>query len=41
LPDSYLRYIVNAMREAFDLPGVPIRITLRAGTNPYAKKKPA
>jgi GTPase len=40
LPDSYLRYIVNAMREAFDLPGVPIRITLRGGTNPYAKKKP-
>ena len=40
LPDTYLRYIVNAMRESFDLPGVPIRIALRGGENPYAKKKP-
>jgi GTP-binding protein len=37
LPDSYVRYLVNGLREAFDLPGVPIRLNLRKGTNPYAK----
>jgi GTP-binding protein len=36
LPDSYLRYLVNGLREAFDLPGVPIRLHLRKGDNPYA-----
>jgi GTP-binding protein len=38
LPTSYKRYIVNALREAFDLGGVPIRLFLRKGRNPYAKK---
>ena len=37
LPDSYVRYLVNGLREAFDLPGVPIRLNLRKGKNPYAK----
>ncbi|MBM3543881.1 MAG: ribosome biogenesis GTPase Der [Alphaproteobacteria bacterium] len=37
LPDSYVRYLVNALRESFDMPGVPIRINLRKGANPYAK----
>lgn len=37
LPDSYLRYLVNGLREVFDLPGVPIRIYLRKGANPYAE----
>jgi GTP-binding protein len=37
LPRSYTRYVVNGLREAFDLPGVPIRISLRTGENPYAK----
>jgi len=36
VPESYLRYITNALRETFDLPGVPIRITLRQKDNPYA-----
>jgi len=36
LPDSYRRYLVNGLRERFDLPGVPIRIMLRRGNNPYA-----
>jgi len=36
LPDSYVRYLVNGLREAFDLPGVPIRLNLRKGKNPYA-----
>ena len=35
LPKSYTRYLVNGLREAFDLPGVPIRISLRTGKNPY------
>jgi GTP-binding protein len=37
LPDSYRRYLVNSLREAFDLPGVPIRMMLRKGENPYAR----
>jgi GTP-binding protein len=37
LPDSYRRYLVNSLREAFDLPGVPIRLMLRKGDNPYAR----
>ncbi len=36
--DSYLRYLENALRDDFDLPGTPIRITLRKGKNPYAGK---
>jgi GTP-binding protein len=35
LPDSYLRYLTNSLRAAFDLPGVPIRLLLRTGKNPY------
>ena len=38
LPDSYRRYLVNLLREKFDLPGVPIRMMLRKGENPYADK---
>lgn len=38
LPESYLRYITNGLREAFSLPGVPIRLTLREKGNPYADK---
>ena len=29
LPDSYIRYVVNDLREQFDLEGVPIRMTVR------------
>ncbi len=36
LPNFYRRYLVNALREAFDLPGTPIRMMLRQGKNPYA-----
>ena len=39
LPKSYLRYLTNSLREAFKLPGVPLRINLRKGDNPYAKHK--
>jgi GTP-binding protein len=38
LPDAYQRYLVNALREGFGLPGVPIRLTLREKANPYARK---
>ena len=37
LRDSYSRYLVNALRESFDMPGVPIRLNLRKGDNPYAR----
>ncbi|MEX2648293.1 MAG: ribosome biogenesis GTPase Der [Alphaproteobacteria bacterium] len=36
LPDSYRRYLVNRLRSTFDLPGVPIRLIMRRGENPYA-----
>ena len=38
LPTAYLRYLENGLRQDFDLPGTPIRINLRKGDNPYAKK---
>ncbi|MFO1152001.1 MAG: ribosome biogenesis GTPase Der [Alsobacter sp.] len=37
LPEAYTRYLVNGIREAFDLPGTPIRLSLRTGDNPYDK----
>jgi GTPase len=37
LPQSYVRYLVNNMREDFDLPGVPIRLSMRTQENPYDK----
>jgi GTP-binding protein len=37
LPDTYRRYLINSLRESFDLPGVPIRITIKSGANPYAE----
>jgi GTP-binding protein len=39
LPDFYVRYLVNGLRETFDLPGVPIRFNLRKGANPYVRDK--
>jgi GTP-binding protein len=36
LPESYKRYLVNSLRESFDLPGVPVRLTVKSGKNPYA-----
>lgn len=38
IPESYLRYLVGGLRERFRLPGVPIRIKIRKGKNPYAEK---
>ncbi|UNE54690.1 ribosome biogenesis GTPase Der [Bartonella machadoae] len=42
MPQSYLRYLSNGLRDTFDMLGVPIRISLRASDNPFAphsKKK--
>jgi GTPase len=42
VPEAYKRYLVNSLREAFDLPGTPIRLTLREKGNPFkgrAKRK--
>ncbi|MFN4087681.1 MAG: ribosome biogenesis GTPase Der [Alphaproteobacteria bacterium] len=36
VPESYLRYLVNGLRDAFALRGVPIRMTMRKGRNPFA-----
>jgi len=35
LPEAYRRYLINGIREDFDIPGVPIRILVRKGSNPY------
>jgi GTP-binding protein len=37
LPEEYRRYLVNGLREAFELPGTPIRMHLRGTKNPYAE----
>ncbi|HEX2724601.1 MAG TPA: ribosome biogenesis GTPase Der [Beijerinckiaceae bacterium] len=39
LPKSYTRYLVNGLRETFDLPGVPIRMSLRTSKNPFEKQR--
>ena len=39
MPTSYLRYLMNSMRETFEMPGTPIRMWLRSGKNPYAKEQ--
>ncbi|PPD43564.1 MAG: ribosome biogenesis GTPase Der [Methylocystis sp.] len=39
LPTSYERFLINGMRKAFDLPGVPIRISKKSGDNPFAGRK--
>jgi GTP-binding protein len=38
LPETYRRYLVNLMRGDFEMPGVPIRMMLRKGKNPYAEE---
>jgi GTP-binding protein len=35
LPDSYVRYLQNALRESFTLYGTPLRFSLRTSKNPY------
>ena len=38
LPDAYSRYLINGLREDFDLWGIPLRLNLRKGKNPFAPK---
>ena len=35
-PDDYQRYLVNSLRETFQLPGTPVRLQFRGTKNPYA-----
>ncbi|MBU1316383.1 MAG: ribosome biogenesis GTPase Der [Alphaproteobacteria bacterium] len=39
VPESYIRYLTNGLRADFDMPGVPIRIHLRAAENPFESKR--
>ena len=39
LPKAYERYLINGLRETFNLAGVPIRFRLRKGRNPYESKR--
>jgi GTPase len=36
VPESYVRYLANGLRDSFDLGGVPLRFSLRRSRNPYA-----
>lgn len=38
VPDTYLRYLQNALREDFDFPGVPIRLMVKSQKNPYVEE---
>jgi len=38
VPASYVRYLVNGLRETFDIPGVPVRVSISASDNPYASR---
>lgn len=39
LPEDYLRYLSNSLREIFSYPGVPLRLRVKKGKNPYEEKK--
>ncbi|MEM6634772.1 MAG: ribosome biogenesis GTPase Der [Pseudomonadota bacterium] len=41
LPESYTRYLINGLRSDFDMPGTPIRLTMRSqsAANPYKNRK--
>ncbi|OBZ93199.1 GTP-binding protein Der [Pararhizobium polonicum] len=39
VPESYIRYLTNGLRADFQMPGVPIRIHLRASENPFENRK--
>jgi GTP-binding protein len=40
LPESYRRYLQRCFAQAFDLRGTPVRLQLRSGENPYARRRP-
>ncbi len=39
LPESYVRYLINGLRESFEIPSVPLRLNLRERENPFDDKK--
>jgi GTP-binding protein len=39
LPESYRRYLINSLRQSFEMPGTPIRISVKTGKNPYAEEE--
>jgi len=39
LPEAYLRYLTNGLREMFNLKGTPLRFSVRNSKNPYDKKR--
>lgn len=38
MPEQYKRFLINGIRDAFDMKGIPIRLFVRQGNNPYAHK---
>ncbi|WP_455475797.1 ribosome biogenesis GTPase Der [Bartonella sp. B17] len=38
MPQSYVRYLSNGLRDTFDMLGVPVRISLRTSENPFAAR---
>lgn len=38
LPEAYIKYLVNSMRQSFGLEGIPIRFSVKSGKNPYVDK---
>ena len=38
VPETYRRYLINSLRDAFELGGTPVRVQLKAGDNPYAER---
>ena len=38
VPDHYIRFLTNNLRKSLDLPGVPIRMHVRRGDNPYDRR---
>ena len=36
MPDSYKRYLINGLRDDFEMPGIPIRVSFKSSKNPYA-----
>ncbi len=40
IPEDYRRYLMNSLRESFDLPSIPLRFVFRGGdNNPYHSKE--
>ena len=39
VPESYKRYLVNGLREAFNMHAAPIRLIVKAGKNPFDEDK--